>query len=381
VLLINLAVISYVLIALMPISSSAMLFVLFPIIHCTGYGIFVTNLHLGNLFPKLRNLYVTTVAGAFDSAAIAFLIINKLYWSNVNFNLLALAYAATYFLSNIRTFLLTPKDYVPKMLPRNYEYGYKEMCSKNKTSPIKFPNKIDIVDENSEECKITFREFIGKSYYRTVLVSSPVMVFLITFYIANFNIFIENVLPEGRKNDANSYSNIFGIMQCFGIFVALLNGFVSNIYRRRCIKSGTDDYIAGMKSCLPGYFTGCLCVILMQICTLIPSAEVQFFAMVLQVFAKICYMGSNDTFMSMVLPAHIFGKLYGVIVIAIGLILLLQYPLTLMVTRLLDGNFLVLNICLTVISFVTFVHPVYVFFYVQKHYVAKETNIALSPIS
>ena len=180
---------------------------------------------------------------------------------------------------------------------------------------------------------------------------------LVVFYISNFNTFIESILiNEGSANieEVTWYTDIFGVVMLSGIIFAPLYGIAIQFYQ----KKHKDQSVAGVKSCLLGIGCSCVVAVLLQVCMLIPSANLQIFSMFLVILLKAFYFSANSSFLSLVLPPHMIGSLYGILSLANGCVLLLQQPLRLLVTDYLKNNFMPVNCGLLALSLLLFLHPV-----------------------
>ena len=139
-LLISIATGSYLIVANTTYSSSMVLYIAFPLISMAGFSLAMTNNQMANIFPDYRGLYSTFIQGAFSSASISYLLINKLYYAGYDFRNIIYVYAGAFFILNLRTFILTPRYSVPCEIPRDYSYGYAELCFDDST--LKRPEKL-----------------------------------------------------------------------------------------------------------------------------------------------------------------------------------------------------------------------------------------------
>jgi len=352
-LMINLATVSYIIIASIPTTASLAFYFCFPIVHSVGFSLLFEKIQTANLFPKKRNFYVATISGAFDSGTIVYLIFNKLYFDlSVSFKRLLYIYAGAYFLLNIRTFFLTPKNVVPKSVDRKYKYGYKQLFI---TKPLKENSELNqVTSENIQKEKLI--SHLLKPYVLTAMLSTMIVNTLVVFYISNLNTFIESILNNtGNRNkeDVIWYSNIFGIVQLCGIIFAPTYGILIELHQ----KTYKDKSMAGVKSCLVGIWCSCVTAVLLMVCMLIPMAKLQIVSMFLVGLTKSFFFSANSAFLSKVAPPYMVGRLFGIITFASGCILLLQHPLRLLITNVFNNQFLVVNCGLLVLSFFLFLHP------------------------
>jgi len=370
--LINASVLCFVAVAVATPSTSYLLFFTFPIVHSTGFALMLGNLQISNLFSENRNLYVSLASGAFDSASLAFLIMNKIYFSGLNFSAIFAFYTAVYFLLNLRTFTLTPKEKVPKSIPKGYKYGFKEfVCFKRSnenedTNDEKNLNKIfehdskETSDQNKKN-ELSYIYHIKQGYFILSVIQLSVALFLTIFFIASFNSFISSLMTESQKSQGllDYYLTVFAFKQCAGILICPINGWLTEIYKKKLIKSGEDEKTAEVKSTTVGLFMGSVCIIAMQACTLFNSLQLQIFAMFMQVMGKVFVLASINHFFCLYFPVKLFGKLYGTIAAIAAAVLLLQQPLFILKNKL-NGNLFYLNLGLTVFSVLSLALPLFI---------------------
>jgi len=371
--LINASVLCFVAVAVATPSTSYLLFFTFPIVHSTGFALMLGNLQISNLFSKRRNLYVSLASGAFDSASLAFLIMNKIYFSGLNFSAIFAFYTAVYFLLNLRTFTLIPKEKVPKSLPKKYKYGFKEVvCFKgsnknddinddiNLNKKIEHDNK-ETINQNKKN-KLSYVYYIKQGYFILSVIQMSVALFLTIFFIASFNSFISSLMTESQKSQGllDYYLTVFAFMQCAGIVISPINGWLSEIYKNKLIKSGEDERTAEVKSASVGLFMGSACVIAMQTCTLFNSLQLQIFAMLMKISGKVFVLSSVNHFFCLYFPVELFGKLYGTVAAIAAAVLLLQQPLFILKNKVLGGNLFYLNLGLTVFSLLSLALPIFI---------------------
>ena len=369
--LINVSVLCFVVVAVATPSTSYLLFFTFPIVHSTGFALMAGNIQLSNLFSERRNLYMSLSSGAFDSASLAFLIMNKIYFSGFYFSTIFTFYAVVYFLLNLRTFTLIPKEKVPALLPKEYKYGFKELvCFKrlNENENTKGDKKLTKTFDhdnnetyNQNKNKLSYIYYIKQGYFILTVIQLSVTLFLTIYFISNFNSFISNLMTESQKSQdlLDNYLTVFGLMQCAGILFCPINGWLSEIYKEKLIKSGEDLRSAEVKSTSVGLFLGGICIIAMQTCTLFKSLRLQIFAMIMQVIGKVFVLASINHFVCLYFPVKLFGKLYGTLSAVAAAVLLLQQPLFILKNKL-NGNVFYLNLGLTIFSVFSLALPIFI---------------------
>ncbi|MEL6803133.1 MAG: hypothetical protein AAFO91_05020 [Bacteroidota bacterium] len=358
--LINLAVISYISIAAS--GSSSVLYFAFPAINFAGLGLLLLNSQLNNLFANHRSLYSMTGEGAYSSAALVYLLFNRIYASGYSFPNIIYGYAVLVFLLNLRTFTLTPRRSVPYTLPDDYAYGYSDVCSARN----------DVVEEqistDSEDPDGTsLKDAVYKLHTLTLFGAAMVTWFSSSFYISSFNMFLRSTLSEPTEANISLYTNTFGVIQSGSLLLAPLGGSLIDLARRRLARGGDmSEKTAGIASCAIGFTIGAFCLVIKWTCTLIPLASLQFVAMLAQVLARTFFYGSRTVFISILYPSSHFGKVFGILASICGLVTLLQYPLALLLTRVLDERFDGVHAVLLLLSSLTLLHPLVVWRLVKK---------------
>ncbi|CAB1325464.1 unnamed protein product [Coregonus sp. 'balchen'] len=102
---------------------SSLLFPALSFIAVGGILFVVTNMQIGNLFGSNRSTIITLYNGAFDSSSALFLIIKLLFEVGISLRASFLFLAACGVIHLVRTFLLLPRTHIPYPLPEGYTYG------------------------------------------------------------------------------------------------------------------------------------------------------------------------------------------------------------------------------------------------------------------
>ena len=337
--------------------SSQVLYFTFPIFHIVGIGLHVTNIQMSNIFHSSRNVYVASITGAFTAGSLTFLIISNLYEKyNISFEALFTVYSIIYFCLNFRTFLLTPRNLAPEVIPKDFRYGYKDLVQI-------FRKKSDPENENfntSNSVKeASLSEFACSMLFITTVISNSVANFLYMFYISNFDVLIYSL--TGNSERVEFYVSIFGALLFIGLFLWLLCCATS----RLLLDEDVED--RQFKCRLIMMFVGGACTIGMQYCASFRSARLQILSMTLHVVGKASFTSSSNTHISLVFPAKLFGRLYSVMAVCEALLLFTQIPLTFLLEGVLKWNFVVFNSALTLFSLLVIVQPVYLLYRLKKN--------------
>jgi len=361
--LVNMAVCSLLATARLRVGDSRLLAVTVSVLHVSGLGLHMTNLQMANIFTNNRNMYVAFVSGALGSGSASFLILNYMYFElNLSFEVLFTSFACCYFLLNVRTFLLTPRYRAPENAPKNYEYGYKQLGSSNQSDY----QMVEKIIKNGEKANVvendTFKRFVTKKVFIFTVVSNAVLNFTSMMYISVFNDFMASLLE--RNDQVDFYVNAFGIIQFAGFVFSPLSGAITQHFKRT---SKEGERTAAIRSCTVGLFVGAFGAVAMETCMVFPSARLQLVSMTMQVASKAFFVSSSNALISVVFPAKMFGKLYSVMATCQAMMLLLQQPLMAFLAGALQGDFMVFNSVVSLLSLLTLAQPIYVaFFYLKK---------------
>jgi len=366
-LLVNLGMISCILLAIANQKLSVLLFVALPALHAVGYSLHMGNIQHSNLFSNRRNLYVSTITGAFYSAPVLFFSFKYFHIWSISLSNLFWIYASIYFGLNIRTILLTPRKTVPCVLGKNFTYGIKDLHCFDRFFSNKKQNSKENLETSTNEPKSKEEEsifqIIRQGYFLNTVLSTSAVSLLTSFYSTNFISFIKSISSEDQKQDTtcDNYMFVFTLIQIGGILITLFIGLSADCYKQK-LNSSHESKPAEMRSCLVGLFTGSSCLIAMQACTMVHSLPLQFFAMLMQVAANVCFFAGSNAFMSVYFPQKKFCTLYGAVTCIQASVLALQSLFQFMSERVFEGNFFFLNLILTFVSFLSLALPVFILF-------------------
>ena len=335
--------------------------------------------------PRYRASIVTLISGAFDSSTIVFLVFYELYKTGVSYKNLFFVYSSLISVFIVQTFFLTPKQNTPFALPDNYKYGYKELpCFRNKinnalscSEDSKNKTKNYKSFENSEENpdNLTFKECIKEVYTWTEMIHYCVIHFVVTFFIGSFNSWIETKVAIDQ---IDSFITVFGILQCLGIMFAPISGLLIDGLRIKFSKK-IGLRLGSFKSVTTLLFITDILVIIMLILSLIPNSEIQYITMALQVISRAFVYSTAAAFTNAVYPTSYFGVIYGITEAIGGVFLLLQYPVTLLLTRVLKNDFFILNLFLLGLVIASLAHPIFLMILIHKRALKRgEGNVKIT---
>ncbi|KAL0974193.1 hypothetical protein UPYG_G00216950 [Umbra pygmaea] len=360
---------------LVAFSSSALPSLLFPalaLISVGGILFLVTNMQIGNLFGSSRSTIITLYNGAFDSSSVLFLIIKLLFEAGVSLQASFLFLAACGILHLLRTFILLPKTQIPHPLPDNYTYG---MSCGQTEKPAASDNmeSDDITEEmpcqggNNEavEKVPTFQECFLSKFFMWHLVWLSIMQLRHYLFIGTLNPMLQR-LTNGEPSLVSSYTNAFAVTQLCGVFCAPWNGLLMDRLKGKPRAPGESEKETDLRASVLSLSLTALQCVLFSICASTPFLPLQYLTFALQVLNRSFLYGGNAAFISIAFPSCHFGKLYGTIMALSALVALLQYPCFILVKGVLGGDPLYVNVSLTLLTLLAFIHPVCVYLHCRR---------------
>ncbi|KAK9518106.1 hypothetical protein VZT92_023426 [Zoarces viviparus] len=195
------------------------------------------------------------------------------------------------------------------------------------------------------------------------------------FFIGTLNSMLQR-LTAGDPSLVNQYINAFALTQLCGVLCAPWNGLIMDRHKGKPRAAGESEQEADLRASVLSLFLTVLQCLLFSICASMPYLLLQYFTFVVQVFNRAFLYGGQAAFISVAFPSCHFGKLYG-LVSALGAVFsLLQYACLALVNGPLDGNPLYVNIGLTLLSLLAFIHPLSVFLHCRS--LASQRAISVS---
>ncbi|XP_057700171.1 equilibrative nucleobase transporter 1-like isoform X1 [Corythoichthys intestinalis] len=368
---------------LVTISNAMSSILLFPALSCIAVGgmlLLMTNLQVGNLFATHRSTIITLYSGAFDSSSAVFLIIKVLHEQGISLRSSFLVMSFCSIIHIVRTFTLLPRKRFPYPLPQYYTYGLK--CGKSNSYNVEqnmteegltFTGKPrcrmnkpkDETDLNPSGEVASFRSCVLSWFFLWQLLWLSIMQLRHYLFIGTLN----PMLIRLAQNDANlvsRYTNAFALTQLCGVLCSPWNGLILDRHKGKPRSPGETEREADLRSSLLSLFLTALQCLLFSLCASIPSLPLQYFTFVLQVINRSFIYGGNAAFINIAFPACHFGKLYGLVMSMSAVISLLQYPCFALIRGPLGGDPFYVDIALTLITLVVFIHPLFVFIHCKK---------------
>lgn len=345
---------------------------LFPALSSLSVGgilFLMTNMQVGNLFGSHRSTIITLYNGAFDSSSALFLVIKLLFESGVSLRASFLFLSACAVIHLLRTFFLLPRNFIPYPLPDGYTYGI--TCGKSKSltnangdthvTTEEEPIKKDVPVEREK----TFRECFLSRFFLWHLLWLSVMQLRHYLFIGTLNPMLQR-LTAGEPSLVSQYTNAFAITQLCGVLCAPWNGLIMDRHKRKPRAAGESEQEADLRASVLSLFLTALQCVLFSVCASTPYLPVQYLTFILQVINRSFLYGGNAAFISMAFPSCHFGKLYGMVMALSAVFSLLQYPCFALVKGALNGDPLYVNIGLTLLSLLAFIHPFSVYLHCRR---------------
>ncbi|XP_073342989.1 solute carrier family 43 member 3b [Pagrus major] len=354
---------------------------LFPALSLLAVGgllFLITNMQVGNLFGSRRSTIITLYNGAFDSSSALFLVIKLLHESGVSLRASFLFLSACAVIHLFRTFFLLPRDFIPYPLPDHYTYGI--TCGQSNTPSSEettangnakmmtedTPLKSDVPVKQEK----SFRECFLSRFFLWHLLWLSVMQLRHYLFIGTLNPMLQR-LTAGEPSLVSQYINAFAITQMCGVLCAPWNGLIMDRHKGKPRAAGESEQESDLRATVLSLFLTALQCVLFSVCASTPYLPLQYLTFILQVINRSFLYGGNAAFISVAFPSCHFGKLYGMIMALSAVFSLLQYPCFALV-KALDGDPLYVNIGLTLLSLLAFIHPLSVYLHCRR--VASQRN-------
>ncbi|KAM9741239.1 solute carrier family 43 member 3b isoform 1-T7 [Menidia menidia] len=355
-------------------SSSVFAYLLFPALSLLAVGgilFLITNMQVGNLFGSRRSTIITLYNGAFDSSSALFLIIKLLHESGVSLRASFLFLSTCSIIHVLRTFFLLPRKFIPYPLPDDYTYGI--TCNKSDTvstevvanghattaEEMLLNKNVPVQKERS------FRECLLSRFFGWHLLWLSVMQLRHYLFIGTLNPMLQR-LTAGESTLVSQYTNAFAITQLCGVLCAPWNGLIMDRHKSKPRAAGETELEVDLRASVLSLSLTALQCVLFSVCASTPYLPLQYLTFVLQVLNRSFLYGGNAAFISVAFPSCHFGKLYGLVMALSAVFSLLQYPCFALVKGALDGDPLYVNIGLTVLSLLAFIHPLSVYLHCRR---------------
>ncbi|XP_071773261.2 equilibrative nucleobase transporter 1-like [Centroberyx gerrardi] len=370
-------------------SSAAHSVLLFPALSCIAVGgiqLLLTNMQVGNLFAAHRSTIITLYNGAFDSSSAVFLIIKVLYEQGVSVRSSFSVLSICSVIHLLRTFLLMPRSHIPYPLPEHYTYGLS--CGKANTYNVEEfertrggammpdvqergqtddtpPPPEDGSEARDAEKVASFQSCVLSWFFLWHLLWLSIMQLRHYLFIGTLNPML-NRLANSDPTLVSQYTNAFAFTQLCGVLCAPWNGLIMDRHKGKPLAPGETEREADLRSSSLSLLLTSLQCLLFSVCASSPVLPLQYLTFILQVVNRSFLYGGHAAFISIAFPACHFGKLYGLVMSLSAAFSLLQYPCVALVKGALGGDPFFVDIALTLLTLLVFIHPVYIFIHCRK---------------
>ena len=342
-------------------SISWFLYITFPTQAIMGLGLLIVNLQTCNLSTKSRTTLINLLNGSFTSSSVVFLIIKYLYESNISFQSCFYFLAGLSFIFHLRTFMLTPKKHVPFYIPDNYVYGYKQLSIFSNDNKTERTEVLDSTNEENPDEK-SLKECLKEKHMWSLCVYFSIVQLVLLYTLGIFNSWIKTKVPTAK---VDMYINLLNLLFFSSIFISLIIGFMIELTQKRLLRNLTPE-IASIKSIVVTQLVTVLLTILMFAFMLFDNIFVIYVSIfLLPILVSLIY-GTFYCYISNRFPSKHFGVINGILQTIGGLVLLLQYPITLLLLRFLKSNFNVILGSFIVLCIIASIHPAYVLITLKK---------------
>ncbi|XP_047208760.1 equilibrative nucleobase transporter 1-like [Girardinichthys multiradiatus] len=356
-------------------SSPALPYLLFPALPFMAVGgilFLISNMQVGNLFGSHRSTIINLYNGAFDSSSALFLIIKLLHESGVSLRAAFLFLSACSVFHILRTFFLLPRSFIPYPLPDRYVYGISCDAIQTVSSELTANGHTQSAVEDTLFTKDvpfkqekTFRECLLSRFFVCHLLWLSLMQLRHYLFIGTLNPMLQR-LTEGDSSLVSQYTNAFAFTQLCAVLCGPCNGLIMDRHRSKPRAAGETEHEADLRASVLSLFLTVLQCLLFSLCASTPYLRLQYLTFILQVLNRSFLYGGIAAFISVAFPSCHFGKLYGLAMSLSASFSLLQYPCFALVNGALGGDPLYVNIGLTLLSLLAFIHPLYVYLHCRK---------------
>uniref|UniRef100_UPI00358DFD07 equilibrative nucleobase transporter 1 isoform X1 n=1 Tax=Myxine glutinosa TaxID=7769 RepID=UPI00358DFD07 len=290
------------------------------------------KIKVANLFPRYRATFITAYNGAFDSSASMAVIIKFLWQAGIPLQICFAAISLAFPLLAIRSLILLPRHHIPLPAPPRYRYGlsllffkhdlHEEAEEGQAQAPLETqqaPSPTGSGEASLWTC-IRSRLFLSHFVWLSILQCRHYL------YISTLNPWL-STLSAGDMDKISWYTTLFAIIQSCAWFCAPWNGRLIDLHRQRLLKGRKDVQFAGLGSTIPSLGLTTLLGIAFAGVAAIPKIQAQGLAFCLQVMSRAFLYGGNAAFIAIAFPSAHFGKLFGLMMSASAIPLLLQLPL------------------------------------------------------
>lgn len=211
----------------------------------------------------------------------------------------------------------------------------------------------------------TLRECVLSRFFLFHLLWLSVMQLRHYLFIGTLNPMLQG-LSAGDPSLVGQYINAFAITQMCGVLCAPWNGLIIDRHKGKTRAAGESEQESDLRAMVLSLSLTALQCVLFSVCAATPYLPLQYLTFVLQVLNRSFLYGGNAAFLSVAFPGCHFGKLFGLVMALSAVFSLLQYPCFALVKGPLGGDPLYVNIALTMLSLLPFIHPLSVYLHCRR---------------
>ena len=316
-----------------PGTTSWLLYISFPLQSIASYGLLLINFQVCNLSTKFRAITVSTVSGAFGSASFVLQIIKYLNDLQISISSCFYFLSALSFVFHLKTFLLTPKMQVPFEIPDDYIYGYRQLPCFAVTDVQSEESQVGEKEKDEEEKSV--KECLKEKHLWTLVKYFSLVQFMIIYNLGAFFNWIDN---KFSKEERDISINILAVSNFLSVFTAVGVGILTDQLQRLFSKTLPKN-LALIKAVVTLQLVNIFLLIIMFACMLIGTFPLANFTAVLLSVNRCLLYSTSANYVAYNFPTLHFGFIHGLMITIGGLILLMQYPLTLFLVQVLKNNF------------------------------------------
>ncbi|XP_069573919.1 equilibrative nucleobase transporter 1-like [Brachyistius frenatus] len=364
---------------------------LYPALSCiitAGSTLHMSNVQVGNLFDSYRSTIITVYNGAFDSSAVVFLIIKLLHERGVSLRSSFLFLASCSIIHLLRTFFLMPRGHVPYPPPETYTYGVscprrsrrREEEEENNKKEERAEVEMSALNslkrpqhEHKKQEAASFQSCVLSWLFLWHLVWVVTILFCQCIFLSSVNPMLTR-LADNHQSLVSHYTNAFAITQMCAVLFAPMNGLIMDRHKRRTLAPGETKREADMRSSSLALFLTSLQCFFFCVCFTCPVLPLQYLTFILQVINSSFFYGGHQSFVSIAFPMSHFGKMSGTAMSLSALALFVQFPILHVIQHQLHGDPFYVNVGITLVSLLAFIHPLHVRLHCRNLAIQRKTE-------
>ncbi|KAI8796843.1 solute carrier family 43 member 3 [Biomphalaria glabrata] len=346
---------------LVAFTSNDVPWLIFPGLSLLGAGgitFLMTNMQISVYFPKLGTLVVGLFCGGFDTSAGMQMLIKIGYENGISRYISYLILAVANLVTLVSTFLFLPKGFVTK--PSTKKYPNDEVAD-DKTAAVELKSPQNDENEVQESEKPRILSCIFSCRYLFHVFWLCILQLRFYCFLGSLNKTLE-VMFENDHQQVSYYTNIlFYVLMC-GLLSSPFAGIVCDGFKRLYVKQRTELQRMLMPTVIPLTITTSLCILL-SLLVLFETPEVMIPAYLCLLFFRSFLYTLGAGYISVMFPSEYFGILYGIVIIAGGIVSMFQYVFFNWAET---SGFYPVNLFLLILMITTYIHPAFQWFVCRR---------------